>query len=105
MPKEPADNIAGPSVEDSQGGVSEGGGLVGARSKPDRRWSLWNAGRLAQAETHEHPLGYEVRVYMNGSFLFSIVRSTRELADELAKKLKRVGMANGWKARPPTSNG
>ena len=78
------------------------GSPVGGRPTMERVWSLWRSGKLAHAETVEHPRGYEVRVYMGGSLLFSLVLPTRELAEQEAQELKRAGLAKGWTDQPPT---
>ena len=75
---------------------------VGGRPRLEPVWSLWKDGKLARAETIQRPLGYEVRVYMNDSLLFSVVRPTRELVEIEAEELRQTGLASGWSDRPPT---
>jgi hypothetical protein len=97
----PSGDMADRFVGESRGGVFGGGGQVGAPSSSERAWSLWKADDAAHAEIVKHPLGYEVRVYMNGSVLFSLVRPTRELIERETEELKQAGLAQGWTDRPP----
>ena len=53
-----------------------------------------------EAEINEHPLGFELRVYVQGAFLYLLVLPTRELAEQEAYDVKREGSANGWTDRP-----
>jgi hypothetical protein len=72
------------------------GSSAGGRPGLERVWSTWRFGTLAHAETLKHPLGCAVRVYMNGSFLFSMVYPTCELAKQEAQALNQAGWARGW---------
>ena len=98
----PSGDMAGPSLDASRSRAVEPGSSVRGRRKPERVWSLWRANTLAYAETDKHPLGYVVRLYVSGRFLFSSVRPTRELAEQEAQELKRAGLAKGWTEQPPT---
>ena len=75
---------------------------VGGRPKPERAWSLWRSGKLAYAETIEHPFGDQVRVYSSDCSLFSLAFATRERAEQIAQTLKRARLERGWTDRPPT---
>ena len=100
MPNEPAGDVADPSINERPGdseALSSGGG-----TKPNRAWSLWNGGREAHAETGKHPLGCAVKVFMDDMFLFSMARSTCELAKQDADELKHAALASGWTDQPPT---
>ena len=80
--------------------MKEAGWPFGGRPTPERLWSLWQAGSLLRATINAHPLGYEVRVYMSGDYLYSFLKPTRELAEQEARELKRERLANGWTDRP-----
>jgi hypothetical protein len=82
--------------------MSEPGWPFGNRPKPKRLWALWKTGRLIEAETNEHPLGHELRVYVQGDFHYSHAHATRELAEAEADERKRELLAEGWTDRPPT---
>jgi len=100
MPNKMPGDVADPSTYERPGDpddLSSGGG-----TKPHCAWSLWNAGREAHAETGKHPLGCAVKVYMDGMFLFSMARSTCELAKQDADELKQAALASGWTDQPPT---
>ena len=88
----PSGDVAGLFLDDSR------------RSMVERVWSLRKAEDLVHAETNEHPLGYEVRVYMNGSCRISLVGPTREQAELDAEGLRRAGLADGWAVRSPVPN-
>jgi hypothetical protein len=61
----------------------------GNRPRPRRIWSLREAGRLMECEINEHPLGHEVRVYVQGDFHYSRVHHTLEAAEAEAAKRPR----------------
>ena len=88
--------MASSSTEDWRGRPVEYGRPSGGRLRSWRVWSLWNSGSLAHAEIHEHPLGYQLRVYMNGGLLFRSVHLTREAAEQEARELKQKALADGW---------
>ena len=58
-----------------------------------RVWSLWKSGALAAAEIGKHPLGYALRLYLGGSFLYSSVHPVRKAAEREARELKRHWLA------------
>jgi hypothetical protein len=100
MPSEPAGDVADPSTYERPGDPEDSSSCGGP--EPNRAWSLWNAGREAHAETGKHPLGCAVKVYMDGMFLFSMARTTCELAKQDADELKLAALASGWTDQPPT---
>ena len=100
MPNELAGDGADPSTNARPG--DPGDSSSGCGTKPNLAWSLWNDGREAHAETGKHPLGCAVKVYMDGMFLFSMARSTCELAKQDADELKQAALASGWTDQPPT---
>lgn len=53
-----------------------------------------------EAEVKAHPLGYEVRVYLHGDYLYSHVHPARELAEADANERKRELLAEGRTDRP-----
>jgi hypothetical protein len=55
---------------------------------------------VAHAETVKHPLGCAVRVYMNGSLLFSMVYPTCQQARQEARALNQAGWERGWADQP-----
>lgn len=73
----------------------------GNRPKPRRVWALWKGGRLMECEINAHPLGHEVRVYVQGDFHYSRALTTIELADAEAEDRRRELLAEGWTDRPP----
>lgn len=87
-------------VEDWRGPSVEPGWTSGGSRKGERVWSLWRSGTLARAEVNEHPLGYEVRVYMRGGLLFKSVHPTREAAELEAHELEREARAKAWTDQP-----
>jgi hypothetical protein len=91
------DRFVGESRSGAFGGVMH----PGTPSRPERAWSLWKADNTAHAEISGHPLGYELRVFMNGSVLFSLVRPTRELIERDAQELKQAELEQGWTDQPP----
>ena len=97
----PSGDTADRFVGESKGGVFGGGGQAGTPSGSERAWSLWKADDAAHAEIVKHPLGYEVRVHMNGRVLFSLVRPSRKLIELETEELKQAGLARGWTDRPP----
>lgn len=77
----------------------EPGWPFGGRPTPERVWSLWKTGWLMEAEINAHPLGYELRVYLRGDYLYSLVHPTREQAEAGANERKRELLAEGWADR------
>ena len=100
MPREPGGDVAGPSLDEPRSGPDDCGCCAG--NEPKRAWSLWNAGRAAHAEASRHPRGCQLKVYMDGRFIFSTVRPTCGLTARDADEFKRAGMERGWTDRPPT---
>jgi hypothetical protein len=91
--------MASPRIEDWRDRSIEPGWPSGAKPKPDRVWSLWKSGTLAHAEIGEHRLGYELRMYMSGGFVYGSAHPTRQAAEREARKLKREERARGWTDR------
>ena len=90
------------STEDWRGPSAEFGWPCGGRLNPQRVWSLWKSGTLASAEICRHPLGYALRLYMGGGFLYSSVHPMRKAAEQEARELKRhwLKVLNGLAGRP-----
>jgi hypothetical protein len=51
--------------------MTEPGWPFGNRPTPRRLWSVWNTGRLIECEVNGHPLGHELRVYVQGDLYYS----------------------------------
>ena len=49
--------------------MKEPGWPFGNRPAPRKVWALWKSGRVMECEINGHPLGYELRIYMGGTFL------------------------------------
>lgn len=71
------------------------------RPAPQRMWVLWKTGRLMEAEINEHPIGFELRLYLGGDFCYSRAHAARELAEAEAHECKSELLADGW-TDPPT---
>lgn len=69
------------------------------RPTPRRVWSVWKTGRLMECEINEHPLGFELRVYLGFDFHYSHAHPTRELAEAEAEQRKRELLEEGWTDR------
>ena len=96
----PSGGMAGLFRYESRSGMFDCGWSFATRSEAERVWSLCKAENVVHAETNEHPLGYELRVYMNGHCRISLVGRTREQAELDAEGLRRAGLADGWADRP-----
>lgn len=82
--------------------VSEPGWPFRNRPTPTKLWSVWKTGRLMECEINAHPLGHEVRVYLQGDFHWSRALPTLEDAVREAENRRRELLAEGWTDRPST---
>lgn len=85
--------MARASTEDWEGLSFESGWPSSGELNAQRVWSLRKSGALAAAEIGKHPLGYALRVYVSGSFLYSSVHTLRRAAEQEALELKRQWLA------------
>jgi hypothetical protein len=54
---------------------------------------------LMECEINEYPLGFELRVYIQGDFHYSRTHLNREEAEAEAKERNRELIAAGWTKR------
>ena len=85
--------MASSSTRDWEGVSFESGWPSSGKLNAQRVWSLWKSGALAAAEIGKHPLGYALRVYVSGRFLYSSVHTMRKAAEQEARELKRHWLA------------
>lgn len=88
--------MAIPPIEGWRGDALDAARPSVVKSRARCVWSLWNSGTVAHAELHEHPLGHQLCVYLDGSLLFTSVHVTREAAEREALGLKQKAMAEAW---------
>ena len=80
------------SVEDSPSS--------GARHTPRCVWTLEKSGVVACVGIHDHPLGHQLVVSMDGRHLYSSVHATRGAAEREADELREKARADGWANQP-----
>lgn len=85
-----------PPTDDWRGHPAERGRSHSGKPGSRCLWSLWNSGTVAHAEVHEHPLGHQLCVYLDGSLLFTSVHVSREAAENEARGLREKAMAEAW---------
>ena len=63
-------------------------------------WTLEKSGAVACVGIHDHPLGHQLVVYMDGRRLYSSVHATRRAAEREADELREKARADGWANQP-----
>ncbi len=79
--------------------MTEPGWPFGGRPTPRRLWALWKAGRLMECEINAHPLGHEVRVYVQQEFLWSQVFPSEALAEAEAIEMRQHVSDRCWQGK------
>jgi len=66
-------------------------------------WTLEKSGVVACVGIHDHPLGHQLVVSMDGRHLYSSVHATRADAEREADELREKARADGWANQPVRS--
>ena len=67
----------------------------------ERLWEVYTTDRVMSCEMTPHPLGWEIRSFLNGQFRSGHAFPTRDLAEAEASVRKRLHLDFGWTERPP----